>query len=203
LSCSRCKKLHRRRSLSKMSGSETKLRRQLRFKNGVAALSSSTSVIRFSVVPTGSFGFITPKLLGMALITRSPDLSLEQIQPVLNAVEIHKLADGSGIPVEFVETSLCCRRMSGRGMPGSGAISIPRTRLCTSLRCLWPNWLSIGCQSDSTLWNQAAHPARYGFAKHSQPYAVSNRALDRPLISYENPLILMAVSTGATSIVCE
>ncbi len=85
------------------AGSEVELRRQLRSKNGVSALSSDTSVIRFSVAPTGSFGFITPKLLGMALITRSPDLSLEQIPPVSNAFEIHKLADGSGMLVGFVE----------------------------------------------------------------------------------------------------
>jgi len=42
----------------------------------------------------------------MALITRSPDLSLEQIEPVLNAFEIHKLADGSGMLVGFVDASL-------------------------------------------------------------------------------------------------
>ncbi|RPH81679.1 MAG: hypothetical protein EHM80_01605 [Nitrospiraceae bacterium] len=87
-------------------GSETDLRRQLRAKNGVSELSSSTSVIRFSVAPTGSFGFITPNLLGMALITRSPDLSIEQVPPVSNAFEIHKLADGSGMLVGFVEASL-------------------------------------------------------------------------------------------------
>jgi hypothetical protein len=88
------------------AGSEVELRRQLRTKNGVSELSSSTSVIRFSVAPTGSFGFITPKLLGMALITQSPDLPLEQIPPVSNAFEIHKLADGSGMLVGFVETTL-------------------------------------------------------------------------------------------------
>jgi hypothetical protein len=88
------------------SGIETELRRQLREKNGVSNLSSSTSVIRFSVAPTGSFGFIAPKLLGMALITRSPDLSIEQAPPVPNAFEIHKLADGSGMLVGFVEASL-------------------------------------------------------------------------------------------------
>jgi hypothetical protein len=82
------------------------LRRQLRAKNGVSELSPSTSVIRFSVAPTGSFGFITPKLLGMALITRSPDLPLEQIPPVSNAFEIHKLADGSGMLVGFAEATL-------------------------------------------------------------------------------------------------
>ena len=88
------------------AGSEVELRRQLRAKNGVSELSSSTSVIRFSVAPTGSFGFITPKLLGLALITQSPDLPLEQMPPVSNAYEIHKLADGSGMLVGFVEENL-------------------------------------------------------------------------------------------------
>lgn len=63
-------------------------------------------MIRLSVAPTKSFGFITPKLLGMALITRSPDLSLEQIPPLSNAFEIHKLADGTGMLVGFVEPNL-------------------------------------------------------------------------------------------------
>ena len=89
-----------------MAGSEVELRRQLRAKTGVSELSSSTSVIRFSVAPTGSFGFITPKLLGLALITQSPDLPLEQMPPVSNAFEIHKLADGSGMLVGFVEANL-------------------------------------------------------------------------------------------------
>ena len=88
------------------AGSEVELRRQLRAKNGVSELSSSTSVIRFSVAPTGSFGFITPKLLGLALITQSPDLPLEQTPPTANAFEIHKLADGSGMLVGFVEANL-------------------------------------------------------------------------------------------------
>jgi hypothetical protein len=88
------------------AGSEVELRRQLRAKNGVSELSSSTSVIRFSVAPTGSFGFIPPKLLGLALITQSPDLPLEQIPPTSNAYEIHKLADGSGMLVGFVEADL-------------------------------------------------------------------------------------------------
>jgi hypothetical protein len=87
-------------------GSEAELRRQLRAKNGVVALSASTSVIRFSIAPTGSFGFIPSKLLGMALITRSPDLPLEQMPPTSNAHEIHKLADGSGLLVGFVEADL-------------------------------------------------------------------------------------------------
>jgi hypothetical protein len=42
----------------------------------------------------------------MALITRSPDLLLEQIPLLSNAFEIHKLADGSGMMVGFVESSL-------------------------------------------------------------------------------------------------
>jgi len=88
------------------AGSEVELRRQLRAKNGVSELSSSTPVIHFSVAPMGSFGFITPKLLGLALITRSPDLPLEQMPPVSNAFEIHKLADGSGMLVGFVEANL-------------------------------------------------------------------------------------------------
>ncbi len=88
------------------AGSEVELRRQLRTKNGVSELSSSTSVIRFSVAPTGSFGFITPKLLGLALITQSPDLPLEPMPPATNAYEIHKLADGSGMLVGFVEANL-------------------------------------------------------------------------------------------------
>ena len=88
------------------AGSEVELRRQLRNKNGVSELSSSTSVIRFSIAPTGSFGFIPPKLLGLALITQSPDLPLEQTPPTANAYEIHKLADGSGMLVGFVEANL-------------------------------------------------------------------------------------------------
>jgi hypothetical protein len=88
------------------AGSEVELRRQLRAKNGVSELSSSAPGIRFSVAPTGSFGFITPRLLGLALVTQSPDLPLEQMPPVSNAYEIHKLADGSGMLVGFVEANL-------------------------------------------------------------------------------------------------
>jgi len=88
------------------TGSEMELRHQLREKNGVSELSPSTSVSRFSVAPTGSFGFIPAKLLGLALITQSPDLPLEQVSPATNAYEIHKLADGSGMLVGFVEAKL-------------------------------------------------------------------------------------------------
>jgi len=88
------------------SGSEAELRRQLRSKNEVSALSVSSTVTRFSAAPTGSYGFITPKLLGLALITQSPDLSLELTPSTPNAFEIHKLADGSGMLVGFVEANL-------------------------------------------------------------------------------------------------
>ena len=88
------------------TGREMELRRQLRAKNKVSELSSSAPGIRFSVAPTGSFGFITPRLLGLALVTQSPDLPLEQMPPATNAYEIHKLADGSGMLVGFVEADL-------------------------------------------------------------------------------------------------
>ncbi|MGH7181374.1 MAG: hypothetical protein ACREJN_05290 [Nitrospiraceae bacterium] len=87
-------------------GRESELRRQLRVKNGVSELSFSTPVFRFSAVPTGRYGFITPKYLGMALITRSPDLPFEAVSPTPNSFEIHKLADGTGMLVGFVEAQL-------------------------------------------------------------------------------------------------
>lgn len=62
-----------------------------------APFSSSPLVTPFS---------IAPKILGMVLITHSPDLSIEQIQSVRNAVETHKLADESGMLVGFVKTNL-------------------------------------------------------------------------------------------------
>ena len=83
-------------------GNEADLRRQLRAKNGVAELASSTSRVRFSQAPTGSFGFIVPKLLGLALVTQSPDLAIDRMSPSANAYEIHKLADGSGMLVGFM-----------------------------------------------------------------------------------------------------
>jgi len=86
------------------SGSEQELRKQLRAKNGVAELRVSS--VRFSEAPTGSFGFIAPQLLGMALVTQSPDLGLERVPPSDNAYEIHKLADGSGLLVGFIGQEL-------------------------------------------------------------------------------------------------
>lgn len=86
------------------TGSEGELRRQLRAKNGVAELSAANT--RFSQAPTGSFGFIAPQFLGMALVTQSPDLALERVPPAANAYEIHKLADGSGLLVGFIGPDL-------------------------------------------------------------------------------------------------
>ncbi|ULA61831.1 MAG: hypothetical protein LZF60_380043 [Nitrospira sp.] len=83
-------------------GSEADLRRQLRSKNGVAELGASTSKTMFSQAPTGTFGFILPKFLGLALVTQSPDLALERVSPSTSAYEVHKLADGSGLLVGFM-----------------------------------------------------------------------------------------------------
>jgi len=82
------------------AGSEAELRRQMRAKNGVAELRTDT--VRFSHAPIGSFGFIAPQSLGMALVTKSPDLALERVSSTANAYEIHKLADGSGLLVGFM-----------------------------------------------------------------------------------------------------
>lgn len=81
-------------------GSEGELRRQMRAKSNVAELQTGT--VRFSQAPTGSFGFIAPQFLGMALVTQSPDLVLERMAPTDNAYEIHKLADGNGLLVGFM-----------------------------------------------------------------------------------------------------
>ncbi|WP_455243458.1 hypothetical protein [Petrachloros mirabilis] len=87
-----------------ITGSEMELRKQLRSKNGVAELNAPQSP--FSQAPTGSFGFIAPQWLGMALVTQSPDLLLERVAPAANAYEIHKLADGSGLLVGFIGKDL-------------------------------------------------------------------------------------------------
>lgn len=88
------------------TGTEADLRRQLRAKNGVTELAASDSQVLFSQAPTGSFGFIAPQFLGMALVTQSPDLALKRVAPAGNAFEVHKLADGSGMLVGFVESDL-------------------------------------------------------------------------------------------------
>jgi len=89
------------------TGSEAELRRQLREKTGVTELHAGT--IRFSEAPTGSFGFIPPPALGLVLVTQSPDLALERVASVPNAYEIHKLADGSGLLVGFIEKNMASR----------------------------------------------------------------------------------------------
>jgi hypothetical protein len=82
------------------AGTEPELRRQMRTKNGVAELGNGA--VRFSLAPTGSYGFIAPKQLGLALVTQSPDLMLERVSSSSGSYEIHKLGDGSGLLVGFV-----------------------------------------------------------------------------------------------------
>ena len=82
------------------AGNEAELRRQMRIKNNVAELSTEATL--FSEAPTGSFGFIAPQSLGMALVTQSPDLVLERVASTANAYEIHKIAGGSGLLVGFM-----------------------------------------------------------------------------------------------------
>jgi hypothetical protein len=86
------------------SGNEQELRAQLRKKIGVVELNVPQS--KFSEAPTGSFGFIAPQFLGMALVTQSPDLLINKVAPTANAYEIHKLADGSGLLVGFIAKDL-------------------------------------------------------------------------------------------------
>ncbi len=86
------------------TGNESDLRKQLRSKNAVMEL-GATGVL-FSQAPTGTYGFIAPQALGLALVTQSPDLLLERSAPASNAYEIHKLADGSGMVVGFIEKAL-------------------------------------------------------------------------------------------------
>lgn len=86
------------------AGNETDLRKQLRTKNAVSELGEAR--VPFSQAPTGTYGFIAPQPLGMALVTQSPDLLIERTPPSPNAFEIHKLADGSGMVVGFIEKAL-------------------------------------------------------------------------------------------------
>ena len=86
------------------TGAEEDLRKQLRVKNGVTELLPARAL--FSQAPTGTYGFVAPQPLGMALVTQSPDLMLERSAPSSNAYEIHKLADGSGMVVGFIDKAL-------------------------------------------------------------------------------------------------
>lgn len=82
------------------TGSEAELRRYMRAKNGVAGRDSGQ--VHFSQAPTGSFGFVAPQSLGMALVMQSPDLVLEGAASTATTYEVHKLADGSGLLVGFM-----------------------------------------------------------------------------------------------------
>jgi hypothetical protein len=86
------------------TGTETDLRRLMRRKNSVDELRSSPT--RFSEAPTGSYGFIAAKHLGLALITQSPDLVLEGIASSSDSYEVHKLGDGSGLLVGFARNEV-------------------------------------------------------------------------------------------------
>ena len=86
------------------AGNEPDLRKQLRTKNAVTELAAPR--VPFSQAPTGTYGYIAPQPLGLALVTQSPDLMLERSAPTANAYEIHKLADGSGMVVGFIEQAL-------------------------------------------------------------------------------------------------
>jgi len=86
------------------AGSEAELRRQMRTKNGVTELRVGRG--RFSEAPTGSYGFIAPTHLGLALVTQSPDLILDRTASTDNDYEIHKLSDGSGLLVGFMGKEL-------------------------------------------------------------------------------------------------
>ena len=88
------------------TGSEEELRRQLRSKTGVVALTGSMSRVLFSQAPTGSYAFISAQSLGIALVAQVPDLELERVPPAANAFEVHKLADGNGMLVGFIAPEL-------------------------------------------------------------------------------------------------
>lgn len=82
-------------------GSEAELRRQMRVKNNVAALTTDT--FRFSEAPVKSFGFIGSQALGLALVMQSPDLEFERAATTSQTYEIHKVSDGNGLLVGFMD----------------------------------------------------------------------------------------------------
>lgn len=88
------------------TGSETDLRRQLRQKHGVTEMAADLSRTRFSLAPVNTFGFVPAQGLGLALVTQSPDMTVERAPSSANAYEIHKLADGDAMLVGFVSADL-------------------------------------------------------------------------------------------------
>jgi len=127
------------------AGTEPELRRQMRTKTGVSELESGA--IKFSQAPTGSYGFIAPKQLGMALVTQSPDLLLERISSSSGSYEIHKLADGSGLLVGFV-----------------GNEAVPQIRASERPKSVRLSLYS-NPSGNATRWTR--RPG-YGFARHCQ-----------------------------------
>jgi hypothetical protein len=121
-------------------GSEQDLRQQMRTKNGVGEMTNGP--VRFSEAPIGSYGFIAPKYLGMALATQSPDLVLERVPSSPSAYEIHKVEDGNGLVVGFVGKDVAQQikpkerpktvRMSLHSNPSEAApliVAVPLTKM--------------------------------------------------------------------------
>ncbi|MCP9449579.1 MAG: hypothetical protein NNA21_05900 [Nitrospira sp.] len=98
--------------LTDTTGKESDLRGILRDKNRVKEL--QVPIIRFSEAQPGSYGFIASRQLALALITQSPDLVLEKMAPTSDSYEIHKLADGSGMLVGFIEQAAASELIAER-----------------------------------------------------------------------------------------
>ena len=90
--------------LVEKTGTEAELRQELRMKTGVTELGELN--VRFSQAPTGKYGFVAGTSLAMALVTQSPDLTLERARLGANFFEIHKLADGNAMLVGFVPAEI-------------------------------------------------------------------------------------------------
>lgn len=130
---------------------ESDLRRLLRDKNRVDEL--QFPMVRFSEAQPGSYGFIASRHLAMALITQSPDLVLEKTASTADSYEIHKLADGSGMLVGFIEQTAAPELMAERrgksfrcalySQPWEGAVliaAIPITKLMVDQ---WPHRVDL------------------------------------------------------------
>ncbi len=130
---------------------ESDLRRLLRDKNRVEEL--QLPMVRFSEAQAGSYGFIASRRLALALITQSPDLVLEKTASTSDSYEIHKLADGSGMLVGFIEQTAAPELMAERrgkafrcalySQPWEGAVliaAIPITKLMVDQ---WPHRVDL------------------------------------------------------------